>query len=398
MFWLRTQTTSPIIGKFVYIFSAKLGFMTPKKILVLATALALVGTALYFRLRPAAEVAKGPGDMAVTATVAQVRDVPVRIDVNGSVTSLKTVEVRAQTSNLVQKVMVKEGQFVQQGTVLFQLDDRADRANLEKLRAQLERDRALLADLERQYRRSQELKKQNFVAQSATDTAASQRDAQQAAVKSDEAAVAAAEVTLDYDTIRAPLSGRLGLINVFPGSLVQPTTTVLTTVTQLDPISVQFNVPESSLPFLQAALSSQAHDNVRARVPAGGADVTGSLYFVDNLVDTSTGTIKAKATFSNGKSLLWPGQYVQTRIDLSTLKNAVVMPASALVTSISGRFVYVIQKDSTVAPKPVVVRHVFGEMMAVEGLSGGEQIVTDGKQNLRPGTKVRVVGEGGTKP
>ena len=372
--------------------------MTPKKIVVLTGVLVLVGTALYFRLRPAQEAAKASGDTPVSAATAEVRDVPVRVDVNGSVASLKMVEVRAQTSNLVQKVLVKEGQSVQQGTVLFQLDDRADRANLEKLRAQLERDRALLVDLERQYRRSLELKKQNFVAQSATDTAFSQRDAQAAAVKSDEAAVAAAEVALDYDTIRAPLSGRLGLINVYPGSLVQPATSVLTTLTQLDPISVQFNVPEASLPFLQAALSSQAHDNVRARVPEGSTDVAGSLYFVDNQVDSSTGTIKVKALFPNAKAQLWPGQYVQTRIELSTLKNALVIPAASLVTSIAGRFVYVVQKDSTVAARPVNVRHVFGDSMAVEGLAGGDVVVTDGKQNLRAGGKVRVIGSGNAKP
>ena len=372
--------------------------MTPKKLVVLATVLALVGAALYFRLRPASDARQGPSETPVSTATVELRDVPVRVDVNGTVASLKTVEVRAQTSNLVQKVLVREGQSVQQGTVLFQLDDRADRANLDKLRAQLERDRALLVDLERQYRRSQELKKQNFVAQSATDTAFSQRDAQAAAVKSDEAAVAAAEVALDYDTIRAPLSGRLGLINVFPGSLVQPTASILTTVTQLDPISVQFNVPEGNLPFLQAALSGSVHDNVHAKVPGSGTDVTGSLYFVDNLVDATTGTIKAKAQFSNGKSALWPGQYVQTRVELSTLKGAIIVPATALVTSVNGRFVYAVQKDGTVAAKPVVVRYVAGDSLAVEGVAVGDVVVTDGKQNLRAGSKVRVLGAGAGKP
>ena len=118
----------------------------------------------------------------------------------------------------------------------------------------------------------------------------------------------------------------------------------------------------------------------------------------DNQVDSSTGTIKVKALFPNAKAQLWPGQYVQTRIELSTLKNALVIPAASLVTSIAGRFVYVVQKDSTVAARPVNVRHVFGDSMAVEGLAGGDVVVTDGKQNLRAGGKVRVIGSGNAKP
>lgn len=359
--------------------------------------LALVGTALYYRLQPAdSQAKKAAPEQAVSIVLAQLRDVPVQIEVNGTVASLKTVEVRAQTSNLIQKIHVKEGQFVREGQVLFSLDDRADRANLDKLKAQLERDRALLADLERQYRRAQDLKTQNYISQSAADTTYAQREAQVALVKSDEAAVAAAQVTLDYDTIRAPLSGRLGAINVFAGTLVQPNTAVLVTVTLLDPISVQFTVPESSLHYLQQALNTPANrPNVRVRVPTTNKDLMGRLYFVDNLVDVSTGTIKAKAQFANPRQMLWPGQFVQTRIELATLKDAVTIPAAAVITSLSGKFVYVLQDDQTVQSRPISVRHVQGDIMAVDGLAAGDRVVTEGKQNLRAGSKVRLLGAPG---
>ena len=318
---------------------------------------------------------------------------PVLVDVNGSVVSLKTVEVHAQASNLIQRIHVKEGQFVRQGETLFSLDDRADRANLEKIKAQLQRDRALGADLDRQFRRAEELKAQNYVSQSAVDTTFAQRDAQTALIRSDEAALAAAQVALDYDTIRAPLTGRLGGINVFPGTLVQPNSATLVTVTQLDPISVQFNIPESSLQNLQTALKvKQGKANVKARIPATGEDIPGHLYFVDNLVDASTGTIKAKAQFANPKHFLWPGQFVQVRIELDTLKSAITIPAAAVITSLSGTFVYVANEDSTVEARPVTVRYTFGDSIVVGGLNASDKVVTDGKQNLRAGSKIRVLG------
>jgi len=367
--------------------------MNKKTILALFVVLGLVAAGVAYRLKSTTgETKKSSPEQPVSLVQVQVQDVPVLIDVNGAVVSLKTVEVRAQTSNLVQKVHVVEGQSVLRGTTLFSLDDRADRANLDKVRSQLERDRALGADLERQYRRSQELKAQNYIAQSAVDTTFAQREAQAALIKSDEAAVAAAQVALEYDTIRAPIAGRLGVIGVYPGTLVQPSSAALVTVTQLDPIAVQFNLPEDSLASLQAAMSRRpGKANVKVRIPAGGEELRGNLYFVDNVVDSATGTIKAKAQFANPTHLLWPGQFVQVRIELGALKNVMTIPAAALVTSVTGRFVYVPNEDHTVQSKPVSVRYTFGDSMVVDGLSATDHVVTDGKQNLRAGSRIRTV-------
>ena len=329
--------------------------------------------------------AGGPPTLVTLATVVR-QDVPVTVEVNGSVVSLNSVDVRPQVSNIVQKVHVKEGQFVRAGQPLFSLDDRADRANLEKAQAQLLRDQALLADLERQYKRSQELLAQNFISKSAADNTLSQMEAQRAAIASDNAAIRSSQVALSYDSIRAPISGRLGSIPVFAGSLAQPAT-VMATVTQLDPIAVSFPVPEGKLQDLLAAARNRSP--VSARVPGIAVPLQGVLSFVDNTVDAQAGTVKAKAQFDNGAQQLWPGQYVTTRITVRTLKDATLVPQAAVITSANGKIVYVVSKDETVQPRKVEVEYPFGDQAVLRGVEAGERIVVEGKQNLRAGSRVR---------
>ena len=246
-------------------------------------ALILVGlsAAIYWRLSDTEETKgrSGPTEQAVTVIQAKVADTPVVVEVNGNVVSLKVVDVRSQISNLVREVLIKEGQVVQQGQPMFLLDDRNDVANIEKLRATLARDRALAIDQDRQLARARELRAQNFISQGSLDTTTAQRDAQWALVKSDEAAVTAAEVALGYNVIRAPISGRTGVINVFPGSLVQPTGAALVTITQIDPIAVQFSLPESQYARLKSSHASAQTSKVKATVPATGQTMEGDLYF-----------------------------------------------------------------------------------------------------------------------
>ncbi len=364
---------------------------------VVAVLAGLVG----YRLWPKTDDApKGAPEPAVSLQQVTPKDVAFNLSLNGSVTSMRTVDVRAQITNVVKQVLVREGQFVTQGQVLFVLDDRTDRANVEKLKAQLMRDKALALDQDRQFARAQELKSKNFVSQGSVDTTLSLRDAQMATVKSDESALEAALVALDFDTIRAPISGRTGIINVFPGTLVIPQTTSLVTVTQLDPISVQFSVPEGSLAQLQQTLAESKKSktpNVQVKVPNAAKSVSGFLYFVDNLVDPNSGTIRAKAEFGNSKETLWPGQFVQTTINLGTLKDALSIPSKAVVNSPNGKFVYVVGEDQIAVPKPIKTIYLHDEDMVVEGLAAGDQVVLDGKQNVRPNAKVRVVTPGAGK-
>ncbi len=341
-----------------------------------------------------ASAAAVPATLITFAAVSR-QDVPVIVEVNGSVISLNSVDVRPQVSNIIRQVHVREGQFVRAGDPLFSLDDRVDRAGLERAQAQLLRDQALLNDLERQYKRSQELLAQNFISKSAADNNLSQLEAQRAALAADTAAIRSAQVALSYDTIGAPISGRIGSIPLLTGSLAQPAT-VLVTVTQLDPIGVSFPVPESRLQDLLAA--ARIRSPVTALVPGSKTPLLGVLSFVDNAVDPQAGTVKAKAHFNNGAQQLWPGQYVSTRVTVRTLKDATLVPQAAVITLPTGKIVYVVMKDDTVQPRKVEVDYPFGDQAVLRGVQAGERVVVEGKQNLRPGSRVRVErGEKGEK-
>lgn len=339
----------------------------------------------------ASEKASRPrgSDAPVTVNVvtANKQDVPVELEASGTVVALNTVELRPQTTSLLKGVHIKEGQFVRSGELLFTLDDRNDRANLDKAHAQLARDQAALSDLERQYKRSQELVAQKFISQGASDTLQTQVEAQQALLKSDQAAVQLAKIAISNGSIFAPMAGRVGAINVASGSLVQPSST-LVSLTQINPISVSFSVPEASL---QSLLGAHRRGTVVVTATHANADtkLAGKLSFIDNAVDPVAGTIRVKAQFDNSDTALWPGQYVNTKITVSTLKEAVVVPLAALVTATSGKLVYAMQEDKTARPFPVGLLYSFGASVVVSGLQGGEKIIVEGKQNLRSGSKVQ---------
>jgi len=336
----------------------------------------------------AATQAAAPGAPAlVTLAAAQRQNVPVTVQVNGSVVSLNSVDLRPQVTNTVREVHVKEGQFVKAGQLLFTLDDRPDQANLAKARAQQQRDEAMLADLERQYKRSQDLVAQAFIAKSAADATLSQLEAQRAAVAADRAAVQSAQVALGYATLRAPIAGRIGAVNIYPGTLVQPSLS-LVTITQLDPIAVSFPVPEGKLQDLLTA--AREHTPVEALVAGRKAPLSGTLSFVDNTVDPLIGTVRAKAVFDNADQALWPGQFVETRVTVRTIENATVLPASALMMLADGSSVYVVDDERKAARRKVEAVYNFGTQVVVRGVEPGEQVVIEGKQNVRPGGKVRV--------
>lgn len=339
--------------------------------------------------------AAGQGPTTVSVTKPQRRDVPVVLQANGTVVPVSTVDLHPQTTATIVKVHIKEGQFVKAGDLMFSLDDRSERANLDKAQAQVLRDRAALADLERQYQRSLELLKQKFVAQGSVDTIKSQLDAAAALLNADIAAARAVSVDASYTSIRAPMSGRVGAIPVYPGSLVQLATS-LTTITQLDPINVSFTLPESSLSGL---LQAQHAGAVPVTVSVGSPEreIKGKLSFIDNSVDPQAGVIRVKAEFANQDTGLWPGQYVNARLVAQVLKDALVVPQNAIISNTRGTFVYAVAPDQTAKMVKIQRLHSFGEHAAVSGLDGSEQVIVDGKQNLRPGGKVRIAATGGDK-
>ncbi|NYE63551.1 RND family efflux transporter MFP subunit [Duganella sp. 1224] len=331
----------------------------------------------------------GPqGPTTVSIIAPQRQDVPVVLQANGTVTPISTVDLHPQTTSTIAKVHIKEGQFVQSGELMFTLDDRTERANLDKAQAQVERDRAALADYERQYKRAQDLLAQRFIAQGAVDTLKSQVDSARAVLQADIAAVRSANVDASYTAIRAPMTGRVGAINVYPGSLVQMTT-LLTSVTQLDPITVAFTLPESALAGLMAA-QRQGPVPVQVTLDNSSLAVNGKLSFIDNTVDPVAGVIRVKAQFDNKDTALWPGQYVNTKLVSQVLKDATVIPQNAIISNTRGTFVYAVDKDQSAKVVNIKRLYAFGDRAAVSGLNGDEQVIVDGKQNLRPGGKVRI--------
>jgi multidrug efflux system membrane fusion protein len=372
--------------------------MNKKSVAIIAVVLAAAAGAAWYAASGAGGSAAGAKGAAQPPTVVNVvtpviEDVPVVVQSNGTVTALSMVDLHPQTTSTIRQVHIKEGQFVRAGELMFSFDDRSDRANVDKAQAQVARDDASLKDAERQLKRSIDLVAQKFIAQSAVDTLRSQAEAARALLLADQAALAAARVAASYGAVHAPMGGRVGAINVFPGSLVQLATS-LTTITQVDPISVAFTVPESHLPKLMAAYKGGP---VAVLASAGSKPVSGKLNFIDNTVDPQAGAIRVKAVFDNKDSSLWPGQYVSTSLTVQLLKNAVVLPQAAIISNTRGTFVYTAEADGTVAQRPVVRVYAFGLNAVVSGLTGKEKVITEGKQNLRAGAKVKLANAGADK-
>jgi RND family efflux transporter MFP subunit len=330
-----------------------------------------------------------PGAIPVITAKAQSRDVPVRIKANGTVTALQSVDLRSQVTSTVREVHIREGQNVRNGDLLFTLDSGTDEANLRKALAQVEKDKADLANAQRNLERQRELFGQKFISQSALDAVQNQYDTIQGQIAIDQAAVEGARVARAYNEIRAPFAGRTGTIGVRPGSLVQPGATAapLVTVTQIDPIAVSFTLPEKELSGLQQALAKGPVE-VTVSPQAGGERFQGRITFVDNAVDTATGTIRVKAEFANPDRALWPGMYVNAEMSARTLVNATVVPAQAVQTGPDSRFVYVVGDERKVAQRPVEITYVEEGFAVVTGVAPGARVVVEGAQNLRPGGAV----------
>lgn len=343
--------------------------------------------------KPDAQAArKGGGATAVVTAVSEMRDVPVKLRANGAVTALQTVDLRAQITSTVREVHIREGQNVHKGELLFSLDSRAEQASLKKAEAQVEKDRADLANAGRNLDRQRELFAQKFVSQSALDVAQNQVDTLKGQLAVDLAAVESVRVAQGYTEIRAPFAGRTGAIPVRAGSLVQPSlgtnaaAAPLVTITQIDPIAVAFTLPEQELPALQQAL--QAGPVPVTASNTAGATFRGKVSFVDNAVDTATGTIRVKAEFFNPSGALWPGMYVNVDLAPRTLTGAIVVPTQAVQTGPESRFVYVVGPDQKVAVRPVQVAYLEEAFAAVTGIPAGARVVAEGAQNLRPGSLV----------
>ncbi|WP_374422670.1 efflux RND transporter periplasmic adaptor subunit [Chromobacterium sp.] len=340
----------------------------------------------------AGQRAKPP--IAVGMAKVATEDLPIELSATGNVTAIEKVEVKPQVSGVVAKVHVKEGQQVTPGQLLFTLDTAAEAAQLKKAQAQLLSDQAQLKNAERDLARSRDLLVKNFVSQSVVDANQSKMDALSATVAADRAQVDAARVALDYKTLRASIGGRIGVIGVYPGTLVQPgMATAMLTITRAHPITATFTLPERNL---GAVRNAQAAGTllVRATLPDSGDSVDGKLVFIDSAVDSANGTLTLKAEFANQDGKLWPGQFVNVALDAGRYQQATTIPVAALLTGPEGKFSYTVQADGGVKRVPVELLAIHKEKAIVKGLSAGDTVVSNGGLNLRPGDKVRAAKAG----
>jgi membrane fusion protein, multidrug efflux system len=336
---------------------------------------------------------------AVSVSVATVTkgDIVVRIPGLGTVTPLQTVTVKTQISGIMEKVNFKEGQMVKKGELLAVIDPRPYEAALAQAKAALTRDQAMLTDAQLDMKRYEDLIKQDSVSQQQVDTQRATVGQDTGTVASDTAQVKTAELNLAYTQIASPLDGKVGLRQVDPGNYVTPgDANGIVVVTQLQPISVLFTVPEDNIPEIMRQLKAGATLAVEASGRANQEHLAdGKLATTDNLIDTTTGTLKLRATFDNPDLLLFPGQFVNVSLVVTTLKDQTVIPAAAVrrgaPDGVQSAFVYLVNANNTVSVRPVVLGVVDGENQAVRsGLDLNDVVVTDGGDRLREGAQVQL--------
>jgi multidrug efflux system membrane fusion protein len=331
-----------------------------------------------------------PPPVPVTVATVERRPVPFELAATGTVEPLQTVAVQAQVGATLRRVAFKEGDEVKRGQVLFELDARPYRAALDQALATLARDRAQATNAAQEASRYQTLAEKQYVTAQQYEQVRTNAAATQATLAGSQAAVDQARLNLQYATIRAPITGRTGSLLIREGNLVRANATQpLVTINQLRPILVRFAVPAANLPLVQEHAGKTIV--VRVEATGGGESAEGSLSFVDNAVDTATGTILLKGRFPNDDGSLWPGAFVNVRLQLYVEPNALVVPAAAVVNGQQGSFVFVIQPDSSATTKAVTVNRTAGDFAVVSGdVQAGDRVVIDGQLRLRQGSKVQI--------
>jgi membrane fusion protein, multidrug efflux system len=340
--------------------------------------------------------AGGQGPVPVTTSSVVQKSMPVEISVIGSAEPVNTVAIRSQTTGQLTAVNFTEGDEVSKGQLLFSIDQRPLEAAVEQAKANLARDEAQAANAATITKRFQDLADRGIATRAELDTSKASLSALNATVDADRAALENAEVQLGYATINAPITGRTGALQVHEGNLVRANDTApLVVINQIMPIQVAFSIPEARLPDLKRYMARGAL-RVLATPPNDDAvPAVGRISFVDNSVDPATGTIKVKGTFANSDRRLWPGQYVNVTVELTTEKDVTVVSTQAVQAGQQGSYVFVVKPDQTVEMRTVVVnRTAAAETIIASGVTPGETVVTDGHLRLVPGSRISVKGQG----
>ena len=359
-------------------------------------ALSLLSIAFSGACSSTAPVSAGAKENIVPVNVAPVlqKTVPIEFRAIGNVEAFSTVSVKAQVAGTIEQVYFKEGQDVRKDDLLYTMDSRPYQAALHQLEANLARDQAQLENAIAQSDRYSKLFESGIVSKEQYDTFRTNSDALAAAVRADKAGIEGAKIDLDYCTIRSPIDGRTGSLLVHSGNIVKSNETVLVVINQIVPIYVSFTVPEQHLGEIKRHMAGGTLA-VAATIPNDAQHlIEGTLTFVDNSVDATTGTIRLKGSFPNQERRLWPGQFVNVALKLSTQAGAIVVPSQAVQTGQSGFYAYVVKSDLSAELRPIVPgNQVGGETVIEKGLQPGESVVTDGQLRLYPGAKVEVKGQ-----
>jgi multidrug efflux system membrane fusion protein len=336
------------------------------------------------------------GPVPVTTATVVTKSMPVEIGVIGSAEPVSTVSIRSQTTGQLTAVNFTEGQEVTKGQLLFLLDRRPLEAAVEQAQANLTRDEAQATNAAAMAKRYQDLADRGIAAREQADTSRAALAALNATVAADRAALENAKVQLEYATINAPITGQTGALMVHEGNLVRANdSTPLVVINQIMPIQVAFSIPEARLAELKRFMARGALRVLASPPNDDRPPAAGRITFIDNAVDPTTGTIKVKGTFPNSDRRLWPGQYVNVTVELTTDKDATVVSSAAVQAGQQGPYVFVVKPDHTVEMRNVVVtRNAAAETVIASGLEPGETVVTDGQLRLVPGSRISVKGQG----
>ena len=335
---------------------------------------------------------RGGEAVPVLVATAVQKAIPIQIRAVGNVEAYTTVSVKSQVTGVLTQAHFKEGQDVKKGQLLFTIDPRPFEAALKQAEANLARDTAQVRNLREQVRRYAELVEKQYVSREQYDQIKTNADAAEAVVDADKAAVENARVQLSYCYIYSPVNGRVGSLLVNEGNLVRVNDGApLVVINQLTPINVTFAIPEQHLAEIKRRMAS-GRLIVAAKFPSDeGRPEEGFLAFVDNAVDRTTGTIKLKAEFQNRDRRLWPGQFINVALTLTTQGEAVVVPSEAIQVGPEGQYVFVIKQDKRVEMRPITIGQTQeGEAVIAKGLTAGEQVVREGQFLLGPGSRVDI--------
>ncbi|WP_030139669.1 efflux RND transporter periplasmic adaptor subunit [Pseudomonas fluorescens] len=368
-----------------------------KTFLLVALLVALGALVLWFSMKPVATKPSAASAVPVRVVSVVEKDVPRFASGIGTVLSLHSVVIRPQIDGILTKLLVKEGQLVKKGDLLATIDDRSIRASLDQARAQLGESQAQLAVAQVNLKRYKLLSVDDGVSKQTYDQQQALVNQLKATAQGNQAAIDSAQVQLSYTQIRSSVTGRVGIRNVDEGNFLRASDAEgLFTVTQIDPIAVEFSLPQQMLPTLQRLIAAPDQALVKAYIGADGATGEllgeGRLSLIDNQINTNTGTLRAKAEFNNAAQRLWPGQLVTLKIQTAIDKGALVVPPTVVQRGLEQHFVYRVQGDK-VESVPVEMVYQDSGMHIIKGVNAGDQLVSDGQSRLKPGANIQILGD-----